>query len=479
MNIDQRNNEIRYLKEKLNSHTAELILVYGRRRVGKTALVRHIGKDFNGKFLEITGVKDLQTKRQILNSFNNLEALFTQPTDQPVPNSWEEYFKLATSHFKSSKGNILFFIDELPWFCSPRSNFLQYFDYYWNTHWSQLPNLKIIVCGSATSWLLENFLGDKGGLHNRITGRLNLQPFDLAGANRFLRTRGIECTPRQLIEFYLCFGGVPYYLNWITKPDSPPVIINQLLNEQSSVLVSEYDILLQALFRSTKDHKVLIEAIHAKQYGVPRTELTSATKIADGAHLGNLLSELVACGFAHKYIPFGLKERFAYYRLTDEYLRFYLGWLKGRVLQNISAKKDYWYSVMHTAEYYAWAGYGFETICQKEANALTHAMGISGMRVDISNYRDKLTGHQIDLVFDRADNVINLFEIKFSNGPFRVDSKFIGEIAKKDAAFRQATKTKKSVRWILIASDGIIPSPNSDYFQNVLTAEDLIRGAHD
>ncbi len=476
MNFDQRPNEVKYLNEKLRSRSAELILVYGRRRVGKTALVRHVAGEFNGSFLEITGVKGLPVKRQILNSFANLGALFSLPSDQPVPDSWDGYFKLATEQFKKSDGEILFFIDEFPWFCSPRSNFLHYFDYYWNTQWCRLPRLKIIVCGSATSWLLENILGDKGGLHNRITGRLNLQPFDVAGANKFLRAHGIVCTPRQLIELYLCFGGVPYYLNWITRPDSPATIINQLLNEQGSVLVSEYEILLQALFRNTKDHKVLIEAIHAQQYGVPRTELASTAKISDGAHFANLLSELVACGFAHKYIPFGLKERFAYYRLTDEYLRFYLRWLQGRVLQNIAAKKDFWFSVMNTAEYYTWAGYGFETVCQKEANALTYAMGISGMQVDISNYRDKITGHQIDLVFDRADDVINLFEIKFSKAPFSIDAHFMSQIAKKDAAFKAATKTRKSVRWVLVASDGIVPGANSDYFQNILTVKDLIHG---
>lgn len=473
MELIGRSREIKQLHEKLVSKEAELILVYGRRRVGKTALVRHVAQGSGQVFLEITGVKGLGSREQIINAFNILKIKFPAADMSKAPLSWKGFFKIATDCFQRSSDGVVFFLDEFPWLCTPKSRFLHFFDYYWNTTWSKLPNLKIVVCGSATSWLLEKFLGDKGGLHNRLTTKLNLQPFDLAGAAAFLKHHGLILTNRQLIELYLCFGGIPYYLSWAEKGETPSVGINNLLNQRHSLLVTEYEILLQALFREVRDHQKILTHLSSKRYGVMRSDLSRAVKLSEGSHFQNLLKELVACGFIFKYIPFGLSERNSYFRLIDEYVLFYKKWIAPRLNQNIAGKEDFWLSVRNTPEYYSWAGYGFETICQKEANSILRAMGISGMQVEISNFKDKASGAQIDLVLDRGDEQINLVEIKYSKSPVRLDSRFIKELMFKEQAFQNATKTKRPINWILISAAGTIGSV-TDFFRKIINIDDLI-----
>ena len=473
-----REQEIKRLNECLNEPRAHLIAIYGRRRIGKTFLIRELFSK-NTAYLEVTGVKGGSTDVQKDSFLSAYEKFLGKGIKLSRTQNWKEILNNLTEHLEKTKAKVVLFIDELPWLVTPRSGLLEEIDYFWNTRWSKINNLKVILCGSASSWMIEKVIHNTGGLYNRVTSLIHLKPFFLREVEEYLKARKFNYERKQIVELYLAFGGVPYYLNLLDKNKSPSENINSLIFTKDRELYREYDFLMEALFRDSENHEKILNLLVKNRYGLTRTEISNAIEKQDGGGLDRYLSELKACNFISEYVPFGKKKQGVYFRLVDEYVMFYKYFLEPQRSRGVEIPKDYWLKKLNTPSYNSLMGYNFETLCQKHIDSILEAMSIAGMQVDVStwSYRAKSkkeTGIQIDLVLNRADRVINLCEIKYNREPLVLSSKELSKYSERISLFKHYTKTKKSVNSILISNSGVIANNKIEStFIKILTCEDL------
>ncbi len=458
--VSGREYEINKMREFLEGDDSELISIIGRRRVGKTYLIKRIySKEMA---FHLTGIKEATKKEQLENFAITLSKTFKLATEIETPKSWRKAFevlKLYIKKKKSTKKPVLFF-DELPWLASPRSGFLSAFDYFWNT-WAVDQRLVVVICGSAATWMIENIVNDKGGLHNRVTAKIHLEPFTLAETEQFFKDRKINLPRYEIISLYMALGGIPFYLRGVKKGESAAQAIDRLCFGKKALLYGEFENLYKALFTNYNDHIQVINALATKQKGLTRSEILAATKLNSGGSFSMVMRELEESSFISGYTPFQKKERDKLYRLTDEYSLFYLQFIEG---QNVSTGS--WLKKIKTPAINAWAGYAFESICFKHINSIKKSLGIEGLYTEESSYfykkTEELPGFQIDLIVNRADNAINLCEAKFYNTEYIVTAEELQKMRLKKAYFHTATKSKKQLINTLITTYGLAPSQATD-----------------
>ena len=446
------------LTDALQSKRPELIAIYGRRRVGKTYLIRSF---FAEKIcLELIGVRDANLKDQLANFVRALQTRVPYPL--AVPASWAEAFEILKKYLVKLLENEerrVVFIDELPWLASPRSGFLSALDHFWNTFASRHRNLILVVCGSAASWMIVNVLHHKGGLHNRVTRSIALKPFNLAEAAQFLQARGTAFDPIQILELFMVVGGIPYYLDKIRKGRSAAQNIDHLFFVENAGLRDEFGQLYAALFDHHERHLKIIEALANKRAGLTRTQLIEQSGLS-GGNLSTILQELEATAFILRSVPFGRSVRESQYRLIDEFTLFYLRWVKP--LARPKSGPSWWLQQRTSPAGIAWAGYAFENTCLTHVTQIKKALGISGILTEQSawHYRasaqDKY-GAQIDLLIDRPDGVINLCELKWSGAPFVIDKRYAATLRERTETFRRVTGTRKSLFLTFLTAHGLAP----------------------
>ncbi len=470
-----RKQEINAFNDALQKSSASFIAVWGRRRVGKTFLVRNFFAD-KGQVFELVGQKDADASVQLHNFNLAFSSAYLQNSASAIPKSWNEAFAVLTNQLLKSdkRTKQIIFFDELPWLGQPCLDAL---DHAWNAHWSKFQNVILIVCGSSASWMMRKVINAKGGLYNRLTTSIHLQPFDLAETKLFLETRKIAYPIFQLVELYLATGGVPQYLDQLKRGLSVAQNIDQLMFRDGAPLKLEYPQLFDALFENSKFHYAIMKFLSKSRQGVMRKMIKTDLKMADGT-LQDTLEDLEASGFIKTYTPFGYKKRESFCRITDEYSLFYLKWIDP--IKNKKTSPHYWTAVQSSPAWNAWAGYGFEWFCEKHSAQILKALGISGISSTISKWKcqanpDKgLIGGEVDLVIDRADQIINICELKFTRKPFIVDKKFIQNQKSRISTFEAVTKTRKACVPILISANG---APDNVYlkeaFYKVLTLDEL------
>ena len=461
MKTIKRSKEINMLKKMLSEAEAQLYGIYGRRRVGKTYLVRTFFAEKKSEyvFLEFTGKKTANLQEQLkLFTESLLRGLKENGITLPIVISscqtWKEAFTQLSEVITQLDKSFVIFLDEAPWMASRRSGFLKEFEYIWNSQWSKINGLKVIICGSSSSWILNKIIHNKQGLHNRITGIINLKPFNLRESKQYLEGREVNLSEREILELHLCVGGVPYYLSWIDNKDSLPQIIQKLFFEESGLLYKEYETLLSSLFEKPNYHEILLRTLSKKRVGLNRTQIRDLSKVSEGSRLSDTLAQLEASNFIKRYIPFSGSSRQHYYRLIDPYIFFYLKWLEPLKRKGSMIQPEHWLKQFNTQSYRSWSGYSFETLCFCQNASLLKALNISGMSVNLSTwqYKQNNPGAQVDLVLDRADGIINLCEIKFRREPLIIDKEFLEKLSMKEAIFRNTTKTKRSTQSIIITA---------------------------
>jgi len=485
-----REHEIKILNNLFKSKEAEFIAVYGRRRVGKTYLIRNVFLDKNIYFFQTAGILKAPPKTQFKEFIKDIKKTFLSEKNNlklENPKNWMSALEQLNTAIESvgNTKKIVLFLDEFPWMANRKKNLLQALDHYWNRHWSQKNNLKLIICGSAASWIIDNILNSKGGLHNRVTKRLPIEPFTLQETNEFLKHRGIKYNQAQILELYMCMGGIPHYLKEIQKGFSAIQNINQLCFQKNGALVSEFDNLYRALFEKSDMHESIVRALSQKRNGISRTELESLLSHKGGG-LTKCLKELEHAGFITSFIPWGRKTKGSFYKLIDEYSLFYLHWIdrssNHRIAKEITAK--YWESIAQSPAWKSWSGYAFEAICHKHIGYIRKALHIPDGAEDSSwSYAPKnkpksleSSGAQIDLLFDRPDGIINLCEIKYSNSEFKIDKETAQDLDHKITVFKQITQTKKQVCLSMITSWGLKPSMYSeDLVWSEMRSEDFFK----
>ncbi len=454
--------EEKLLLESITANSkADLVAVYGRRRIGKTYLIRnclqkHISFEYSGVHNVETGVQLNRYCQALTNQLNNKIAL-------PVSADWFAAFELTAKLLqkKLRRKKIVFFLDEFPWMQTPKSNFLAAFEQFWNTWACKQPNLAVILCGSAASWMIQNVVRNKGGLHNRITQKIALQPFTLYETEAFLKSRNIQLNRYQVTQLYMAFGGVPHYLEQAAPGLSAAQIIDKACFTKSGFLYNEFTDLYKALFDSADRHFKVIKALAAKPMGLNRNEIIKVCKLQSGGSTTALLEELSASGFITAYIPVGKKIKDSIYKLTDEYSLFYLKFMEA----NRSGGKGTWARLSDTPSWKSWSGFAFESICMKHIPAIKTALGISGIYSETAIWKSRGNSSndaaQIDLIIDRRDNCINLCEIKFYENKFILDKRYAAALQQKKRIFKEETKTRKQLFITLLTTTGIQSNEHS------------------
>jgi uncharacterized protein len=474
--ITGREEEKAILADVTASTAAELVAVYGRRRVGKTYLVRtYLQKQI---VFEFSGIHNVTTEVQLENFCKKLAGQLNNKIPIPLPNNWFDAFDILKNLLKKKmrQKKVVVFLDEFPWMQTPKSNFLAAFENFWNTWASTQNNLAIILCGSAASWMIKNVVRNRGGLHNRITRKIALQPFTLNETEQFLQHRKINLNRYQIAQLYMAMGGIPHYLNQIKPGQSAAQIIDSACFTKTGFLYNEFADLYQALFDTAERHIKIIRALANKPMGLNRTELIKTGKLQSGGSTTTLLDELTASGFITPYIPFGKQTKDAIYKLTDEFSLFYLKFMEA----NRAGTKGTWLKLSDTPGWKSWSGLAFETICLKHVGAIKKALGIAGIYSENSIWKSKAVKNgsaaQIDLVINRRDNSINLCEIKFYENEFTIDKKYAVQLENKKHQFKLQTQTKKHLFITLISTHPLQQNANSiGLIDHVITLDKLFK----
>ncbi len=470
-----RSEEIRLLEKYYESNKSELIAVYGRRRVGKTYLiVETMGKKFD---FEFSGMYKVASKIQIQEFQRQINKLTKNKNGKA--NNWFEAFENLKEYLLSlNKEKVVVFLDELPWMDTAKSNFLAAFSSFWNGWRNNKTILKLYVCGSATTWMVDRFIGDKGGLYGRISRSIYLAPFTLDETEQYLnKVKNMKYGNKLVLDTYMIFGGIPYYLDMLDNEKPLSVNIDSLFFANGAPLATEFDFLFRSLFKESANYRRVIEFISSKMIGLTREEISYACKLS-GGDLTKILNNLVSCDFIRSYAAPKKKERSKIYQLTDMFSLFYLRFVKA------DAGKDehFWTNLKNSGKKNAWLGYAFEQVCLQHIPQIKKKLGISGILSNAYAWSHKAfkdadgnnwDGGQIDLIIDRNDDIMNLCEIKYSGDEYSIDSNYAEIIRKRMSMFKASEKCNKDLRCTFITIRGVKTNKYSDVVDDQIKLDDL------
>ncbi|MDR2231972.1 MAG: ATP-binding protein [Tannerella sp.] len=466
-----REKEIKLLQEMYRSNASEFIAVYGRRRVGKTFMIRETLGD---KFIfDVAGLSRAGIKEQLVN-FNLSLNRNNQEIQFPVAKNWIDAFEqLFTLVEKSSQKRKVLFFDEIPWMDTLRSGFLTALEHFWNGRVSARKDVVLIVCGSASSWIINKLINNHKGLHNRLTRIIQLRPFTLHECELYFHSRKINLNRYQIAECYMVMGGIPYYMNHIVKGMSASQNINRIFFNADAPLKNEFRNLYASLFNNSADYLRVVAALSKKMKGLSRNEIAETSGMGSGGGLTVILQSLEYCGFIRSYPSFDRKKRNVLYQLIDPFTLFYYKFIE----KNEYNDEQFWTNSLNTPLRNSWAGYAFEILAILHIKEIKEALGIAGIQSSVSTWRsEKMNpGAQIDLIINRKDGIINLIEIKFSNMKYTITKSFEENLKNKIAAFQAETRTRKTVHLLMLSTFGKTQNKYSDILQNELLLNDLFK----
>ena len=473
INIIGRKEECYRLNRCLEAKQAQLVIVYGRRRVGKTFLINSF---FENTFaFKLTGAYK-QPKNIQLKAFA-MELSRHKGEKQKMPGDWMEAFNSLRNYLEElpTDRKQVVFLDEMPWLDTAKSGFLPAFEWFWNDWGSAQKNLIFIVCGSATTWMVNKIADNKGGLFNRQSCRLYLEPFTLAETEQYLKSINIEWSRLDIAECYMIMGGIPYYLSLLDPQLSYMQNIDHLFFKKNGELWDEFDHLYRTLFTGSGQYIRIAEVLCEKRYGMSRKEIAQAIGVPENGVLSTMLKNLEFSGFIRVSNSYGKKKREARYQLTDYYSCFYFRFIKA----NYGKDAHFWSNSADNPARRAWAGLTFECLCRDHVRQIKQKLGISGVLTEESVWScqpDENTGRsgaQVDLLIDRRDRVVNLCEIKFSINPFEIDKDYDLRLREKISSFVQATGCRKTIQPTLITTYGVKNNKYSGGVSSQVVLNDL------
>jgi uncharacterized protein len=455
-----REKEQAILRETLQSGDADMVAVIGRRRVGKTSLIKTV---FSERIdFEITGIQHAPLTEQLQHFATRINKTFYDGKAKLKPRNWLAAFQLLIDALeqRNKTDRMVVFFDELPWFDSHKSGFIRALGFFWNS-WAVDKDIVVLICGSAASWMIDKVVYDKGGLHNRITKRIDLLPFNLYETELYLKSNNVEYDRYQILLLYMAMGGTPHYLKEVNGELSATENIDIICFSPSGILNDEFNLLYPALFDNADIHLAIIRVLAQTWKGLSRKDILDQTGLADGGGITKALDELTRSGFISQYYPFGKIKKEGVFRLTDEYSLFYLRFIEKRQGRG----EQIWQVMSQTPAIRGWSGYAFESICFKHLPQIKKALGITGVYTEASSFihrgNDQQKGIQIDLLLDRNDRVINLLEVKFYNTTWVLDKADAMLLREKTDTFKLATQTTKQVFLTLISTFGIKSNSHS------------------
>ncbi len=476
-NIIGRARETEQLQAIYNSGNAEFTVVYGRRRVGKTFLVReYFEKDFAFYHtalspFELTDNEELLLSQQ-LQSFHSSLKLYGDYHDNS-PKNWIEAFDWLRDLLirKSRKKRLVVFIDELPWLDTPRSGFVTAFEHFWNGWGAGQKKLLLIVCGSATSWISDQLLNNTGGLYGRTTKEISVSPFTLKETEQFLKSKGIVYNHYDILETYMVMGGIPYYLSYMEKGMSVAQNIDNIFLKKGGKLENEFIRLFSSLFVDYERYISFVRFLSQKRKGFTRKEIAEHFNMTSGGGLSKILQTLCASDFVMPYVNFDHSSREVYYKLTDFFSLFYFYFIDNRKTLNPS----FWQENSNSPSLKSWRGFSFEEVCFMHQDKIKAALGISGIHTEVSSWmtKNKEENAQIDMLIVRDDRIVNICEMKFHSTEVAIDKDMDKNLRNKMDVFMTETKCKKTPQIVLVTTYGLKQSLYGSVVQKVVTMDDL------
>ena len=472
-----RKHEQDLLTEYCETPKAELVAIYGRRRVGKTFLVRQF---FNNKF-DFCFTGSFETPRSTQLKLFKSELERHSHRKWLKPKDWNEAFGQLRDYLSSlNKKRIVVFIDELPWLDTPKSGFLAAFSYFWNNWASSVNGLKLFVCGSATTWMMSKLIGDKGGMHGRVNRQIYLRPFSLAETELFLKSKKIDWDRYQITEAYMTMGGIPYYLDMLEDNLSLNENVDHLFFEEGASLRTAYAFIFRSLFKNSRVYRSVVEILASRQHGMSRKDIQSALKSEDGGLLTEVLDNLCKCDFVRRYSAFGKKSKGQTFQLIDLFSLFHLQFVETSNGQDA----HFWSNMQDNPRRQTWQGYAFELACLHHVPQIKQRLGIAGVLSEVCSWQckaltdkdgTKRKGTQIDLVIDRHDETVNLCEAKFTIGEYAITADYAERLNSRKETFRAVTGTRKSLHTTLITTRGLKRNKYFQVAQREVNLDDLFK----
>ena len=466
-----RKKELQLLHEIQNDDSSHFLAIYGRRRVGKTFLIREA---FDYRFaFQHAGLSDSGMKGQIFAFVSSLKDAGYEVKKQPK--NWLEAFEYLKDLIrKSSEKKKIIFIDELSWMDTPKCDLMVALENFWNGFASARKDIVLIVCASATSWMLSKVVHNKGGLYNRLTEQIHLRTFCLGECDEYVKNSGLAFNRNQILQYYMIFGGVPYYWGFLKKGLSLSQNIDRVLFEKDAPLRDEFKYLYASVFKKPENYVKIIEALGTKKVGMTREEIINAAKISNSGDLTTKLEELESCGFIRKYYAFGMKKKNAIYQLMDCFTLFYFKFLKSQ-----PTDEHFWTNQINTPLVNTWMGLAFERVCMEHIEQIKVKLGISGVLTEVNSWYCKadldngVFGSQIDMLIVRKDQVINLCEMKYSQSEYTITEKVDRNIRNKINDLITVSGTKYAIYPTIITTYGLVENSYSQEVQSVVTMDDL------
>ncbi|MCD8387030.1 MAG: ATP-binding protein [Bacteroidales bacterium] len=461
-----RKAEMEMLRRYIDSPKSEMVVVYGRRRVGKTFIVQNVCQGQYSFYM--TGLYRRPKKQQLANFANALAVYSGQ--DLPIPTSWQEAFEQLRRYLSQiTEGPKVIFLDELPWMETSKSDLVPALEAFWNGWGAAQGNLKLILCGSATSWIVKKIFKNKGGLFNRDTCRIFLQPFRLAETEQFCQSRNLGFSRTDVALCHMVLGGIPYYLDKLQPGMSMAQNIDNLLFRRGAMLENEFDFLYSSLFTNPDQYVNVVELLSHRKHGLTLTQIGTEMGKKLGGNLSEILHNLENCSIVTQISRITPKGREVCYQLCDFFTIFYLHYVKN----NSTGDESFWQTRHASPEAYVWRGHAFELLCLTHIQQIREELGISGVPIQVSTL---LTPEaQIDLIIERGNHEANLCEIKWAADEYEMKADYAEDIKKKEAAYRAVTRKRRSIINTLITTYGLKPGAHASVIQKVLTLDALFR----
>lgn len=474
-----RSEEIKKLEKFLKSSKSEFVAIYGRRRVGKSYLVEEAYRDkivFRAIGSYIRDKDEKSYKQTQLDHF--YESLLDQGVseDTPRPTNWREAFRLLKKYLGGLRAKRrVVFLDELPWLAGPQSSeMITELGYFWNSWADRQRNIVLVVCGSATSWMLDNVIRDYGGLHGRLTGIIHLLPFTLKECEQFFKSRGFHLSRYEMAVAYMAFGGIPYYLDRMDNEKNLSENIDEFFFKDTRI-DQEFKDVYTGLYATSERYVDIVKALGTKFYGMTRRELAEAVGIELGGTFSKILDNLRESGITREYSRYGKERVETVYQLKDFFSMFYLHFIYGR-----GANAGNWRAIQRTPTFYSWAGNTYEMLCIEHLPQMRDRLRIATVSRNYcwSGLAPNGKAAQIDLVLEwKGERTDYICEMKFSENVFAIDRNYEGELANKIDAFlnsRQHAKTH-SVQLVMVTTNGIIQNEHSRDVNQQIVLDDLFQ----
>lgn len=456
------------------SEKSEFVAVYGRRRVGKTFLVKEFFEQ--NIVFSASGLASQGTMAQLKNFSIALRKYGAgNLSEESVVVDWLDAFSQLEQLIASScKQRKVVVLDELPWMDTAKSGFVSALEHFWNDFASARRDILLIVCGSATSWMMDKLIQNHGGLHNRLTRHIHLKPFNLCETEQMLESKGFMLSRYEVAVCYMIFGGVPFYLGLLDPAFSLAQNVDRLLFSEDGELSCEIENLYAALFKHSTDYVKIVELLAAHKIGLNRTEIQENIRLKSGGTLSTILDNLTYCGFIKKFSSYNTGKKEQLYCLCDFYTLFYFTFVD----EIKKHRSGFWQNLQTKPRFFIWAGLSFERLVLAHVPQVKKKLGISGIPSDEYPCRiqatDEFAGAQIDMVIDREDKTFNICEMKFTEDIYAIDSSEEAKIRTRISNFKKVMrKPRCSAQLTMVTSFGILRNKYAGIVNNVVTLEDL------